>query len=87
MKRFSLIIISFIGIIVSLNAQSFKMQVEKMDGTVISIPADYVKQVTFLPVETYTVSYSLSGVSSSNNVSSLAEGMPFTTNLIPDNNC
>lgn len=87
MKRFALFIVFLIGIIGILNAQSFKMQVEKMDGSIVSIPADYVKQVTFLPVETYTVSYSLSGVSSSNNVSLLAEGMPFSTNLIPDDNC
>ena len=87
MKKLSFLIIFLLGLIGNLDAQSFKMQVEKVDGTVFSVPADYVKQVTFLPVETYTVSYTLNGVTSSNTISSLAEGMPYTTNLIPDDNC
>ena len=87
MKKSFLLVFLLIELIGSLNAQSFKMQVEREDGTFFSIPTDFVKQITFLPIETYTISYVLSGVTSSNTISSLAEGMPYTTNLVPDENC
>lgn len=86
MKRLSFLIIILLGMVCALNAQSYKMQIEKVDGTIVSLPTDYVKQVTFIPVETFSVTYALSGVTSSNNVTSIAEGMSFTTILTPEEN-
>ena len=77
---------SLFTVFASVNAQSFKMRVEKSDGTIITLPTDFVKQVTFLPAETYSITYSLTGVVSSNNVTSISEGMPYTTNLVVDDN-
>ncbi len=87
MKKIYFSIVLFLCSLISLNAQSFKMQIEQVDGTVISFPADLVKQISFQPIETYSISYNLSGVSSSNNVSTLADGMPFSTVLTPNDNC
>lgn len=87
MKKFFIVIMaSLFGAFSSINAQSYKMQVEKADGTVISLPADFVKQVTFIPAETFSISYSLSGVVSSNNETSISEGMPYSTVLTVDDN-
>ena len=87
MKKFFIVIMaSLFGAFSPINAQSYKMQVEKADGTVISLPTDFVKQVTFIPAETFSISYSLSGVVSSNNETSISEGMPYTTVLTVDDN-
>jgi hypothetical protein len=85
-KSILAIMASLFVVFASVNAQSFKMQVEKSDGTIITLPADFVKQVTFIPAETYSITYSLNGVTSSNNETSISEGMPYSTNLIVDDN-
>lgn len=88
MKKIIIVVVAFLlGMYGSINAQSFKMQVEKTDGTIISFPADFVKQVTFVPTKTYSITYMLSGVTSSNKVSEIAEGMPYSTILTVDDNC
>lgn len=87
MKKFFIVIMaSLFGVFSPINAQSYKMQVEKADGTVISLPADFVKQVTFIPAETFSISYSLSSVVSSNNETSISEGMPYSTVLTVEDN-
>ena len=87
MKRSILAIMAPIFLVfASVNAQSFKMRVEKSDGTIITLPADFVKQVTFIPAETYSITYSLNGVTSSNNETSISEGMPYSTTLTVNEN-
>ena len=87
MKRFIFVFMALLfGMFTSLNAQSFKMRVEKADGNIIYLPVDFVKQISFIPAETFSINYSLSNVVSSNNSTSISEGMPYSSILTVDEN-
>ena len=48
MRRLYLLVLVFVAFVSNATAQTYNMKLEKKDGTVITIPADEVKQVTFV---------------------------------------
>lgn len=74
-----------LGLGLTAKAQSYKMVITKSNGETVIIPTDYVDNVSFVKSNTYTVSWNLDNVESTSNITSIAEGMPFTAAITASN--